>query len=177
MDLSSRNPEENLVRTSGSYRYTKVQIILEATAACVLAASFLFLLFSWNQLPDQIPAHYNMAGVADRYGDKTELLFLPLVSLLLWALLTVLQHLPRIWNIPVSVTPELWPSVRRMVTTLLLFCKAFITALFFYILVCSANGASLNGGAILLAELVLLGVVIGVAVRIAALDTKPPKRV
>jgi uncharacterized membrane protein len=41
----------------------------------------------WNDLPEQVAMHFNAQGVADRYGDKSELLILPVISVLMVLLL------------------------------------------------------------------------------------------
>jgi uncharacterized membrane protein len=37
---------------------------------------FIYLAFIWNNLPDKIPMHWNGSGEIDRYGNKSELLFM-----------------------------------------------------------------------------------------------------
>ena len=39
----------------------------------------LYLWKVWSELPEQVPVHYNLSGQADRYGDKSELLWLTLL--------------------------------------------------------------------------------------------------
>src|SRR5690606_8597931 len=38
---------------------------------------FLYLALIWDQLPQQVPMHYNLQGEVDRYGDRGELLWIP----------------------------------------------------------------------------------------------------
>ena len=35
---------------------------------------FAYLAYIWNELPKEVPMHWNGAGEIDRYGDKKELL-------------------------------------------------------------------------------------------------------
>jgi len=39
----------------------------------------LYLAYIWGSLPDQVPIHWNIEGEIDRYGSKTELVFLTLM--------------------------------------------------------------------------------------------------
>jgi len=60
----------------------------------VLLGMFASVAFSWSQLPDRIPVHWNLADEVDRYGSKTEgLLMLPLITVAVYLLLL---FLPRI---------------------------------------------------------------------------------
>ena len=49
----------------------------EIALLAIVALPFLYLGFVWNELPDQVPMHWNMQGEIDRYGDKTELISIP----------------------------------------------------------------------------------------------------
>ncbi len=40
---------------------------------------FAYLAFIWNNLPEQIPMHWNASGEIDRWGNKIELLFILLL--------------------------------------------------------------------------------------------------
>ena len=44
---------------------------------------FLYLAYIWNQLPAKVPVHWNVKGDIDRYGDKAELILIPLLLPLL----------------------------------------------------------------------------------------------
>ncbi len=44
----------------------------------LLLLPLLYLLLKWNQLAEKLPMHFNTHNVPDRYGNKTELLFLVL---------------------------------------------------------------------------------------------------
>jgi uncharacterized membrane protein len=46
-------------------------------AALVIAATFIVTLVFYPDLPDRIPAHWNLRGEVDRYGDKREIFLLP----------------------------------------------------------------------------------------------------
>ena len=49
----------------------------------IVLLPFIYLAFLWNQLPKTIPVHWNINGEIDRFGDKTELLLLPILLPLL----------------------------------------------------------------------------------------------
>lgn len=49
----------------------------------IVLLPFIYLAFLWNQLPKTIPVHWNINGEIDRYGNKTELLLIPILLPLL----------------------------------------------------------------------------------------------
>lgn len=63
---------------------TLPQKILEGVCLAVLAGLILGPILFWGRLPDQIPGHYNGAGEIDRWGDKWELLLLPVFGVLMY---------------------------------------------------------------------------------------------
>lgn len=52
---------------------------------CIVATilPFIYLAYIWNDLPEQVPMHWNFAGEIDRYGSKSGLLILPFAMPLL----------------------------------------------------------------------------------------------
>jgi uncharacterized membrane protein len=54
----------------------------------IVLAPIVLLFGIWEQIPPIIPTHYNLAGEADAWGDKTMLLWLvPTVNVLTYLLL------------------------------------------------------------------------------------------
>ena len=51
---------------------------------------FVYLAFVWNQLPEEVPVHWNFKGEIDRYSNKTSLLLIPILLPLLTYLVFVL---------------------------------------------------------------------------------------
>lgn len=64
----------------------KNQNLIWTIALIVIIISFAMIGIHWNDLPDQVPMHFNLQGQANRYGSKSELFILPVLSLGLWAL-------------------------------------------------------------------------------------------
>ncbi|WP_306012515.1 MULTISPECIES: SdpI family protein [Flavobacteriaceae] len=49
----------------------------------IVLLPFVYLAYVWNQLPAQVPMHYNIEGEIDRYGNKSELILIPIMTSLL----------------------------------------------------------------------------------------------
>lgn len=60
----------------------------------IVLLPFVYLAYIWNQLPQEVPLHYNIKGEIDRYGDKSELVLIPiLLPLLIYVILLVVPHI------------------------------------------------------------------------------------
>lgn len=118
-------------------KYSKVQIALEILSILILIGTYVYLLIRWKELPELVPGHYNAAGEIDRWGSKTELMALPILSTFLYALVTVVTHFPNIWNVPVGLTDANRDKVYGCIKDMILIMKAETMAIFFYL---SYNG-------------------------------------
>ncbi len=75
--------------------------------ALALLVSWFFTLAALASLPERVPIHWNLAGEADRWGSKYELLFLPVLQLLLAGFLLLWPRLD-----PARKGPwRAWPAV------------------------------------------------------------------
>lgn len=65
-----------------------------------------FLAIGWSSFPEELPTHFNAAGVADSFGPKSSLLVEPAVMIGLFLLLAVVERFPKLWNIPAEVIDD-----------------------------------------------------------------------
>ena len=87
--------------------YGRVELLCDVLAGVCLLVMFLLVALYWNQLPEQIPTHYGFDGQPDAWGGRGGALFMPLLGLLTFALLTGARFLPAsMFNFPVAVTDE-----------------------------------------------------------------------
>ena len=62
----------------------------EAPLIAIVLAPFIYLAYLWNKLPDTVPLHWNIEGEIDEYGDKSELILIPiLLPLLIYLIFTI----------------------------------------------------------------------------------------
>lgn len=114
-------------------KYTSFQKVLELITIIVLIGIWTYLIMSWKSLPDKIPAHYNGAAVVDRWGNKSEILLMPILSSALYILITVLCFFPSIWNVPVTITEENREFVYINLKTMAILIKMEMIIAFTYI--------------------------------------------
>lgn len=110
----------------------------------ILASLFCYLLLNWANFPEQIPAHYNAAGVIDRWGSKGELLTLPVVALALYLLITVIERFPQIWNTGVTVTEENKSQVYAALKSMIATTKLITVTLLCYLCVMESTATPLS---------------------------------
>ncbi|MDN4606733.1 DUF1648 domain-containing protein [Sporosarcina highlanderae] len=76
---------------------TSLQKIFDFLTIIIFLAGMIYIISVWDQLPDQVPAHYNAAGEVDRWGSKWELVLLPAIAVLMAIFLTFLEKHPE-WH-------------------------------------------------------------------------------
>lgn len=79
---------------------TKSEWVWDVIGGGFFIGAIVFLAISWGSIPDQVPGHYNASGEVDRWGSKFELFILPIVGLLLWVFMNVLEKFPHVHNYP-----------------------------------------------------------------------------
>ncbi len=114
-------------------KHTGWQMALEIAALLLLVGMFGLLLDGWDRIPAHIPIHYDAWGRPDLFSEKTDLIFLPLVGLFLYAMLSLLVYFPSLWNLPERLTRRNPKQVYSLFKTGLLCIKAETMALFFYL--------------------------------------------
>lgn len=86
---------------------------LEFATVLVLLIIWGYTLFSFSQLPNEIPVHFNASGEADRYGDKQSVFLLPIISTVLSIGLFFLNTRPHIFNYLTEITE---PNAKKQYT-------------------------------------------------------------
>lgn len=84
--------------------------------------SIIFLIIIWGRLPEEVPGHYNAAGVVDRWGTKWELLILPGIGAFTLLLMQTLEKFPEVHNYPQrlneSNAKQFYLNSRKMINQL-----------------------------------------------------------
>lgn len=108
-----------------------------------LVGIVVYLILLWSRIPAQIPAHYNAAGEVNRWGSKSELIVLPIISWVLYGLITLIEHYPQAWNTGVTVTQENRERVYRILKNMIAMVKMLILLVFASITVISSLSLTL----------------------------------
>lgn len=85
---------------------TTTDNVIELIGWLSLLAIWVLAITSYSNLPDTIPIHYNGAGQIDRFGNKINILTLPLIATILFVGITIANRFPHIFNYPTKITEE-----------------------------------------------------------------------
>ncbi len=126
-------------------KHTQLQMILEIAGAALIAVTAVFFVSNWNSFPERVPTHFNAAGQANAWGGKEDLLFMPLLGIGLYTLVTVLIFFPAIWNMNIRYKEENKAAVYQTIKTMMLVLKIVMLGVFIYIFYYMASAQSLPG--------------------------------
>lgn len=114
-------------------RARAVDCILEAAGVLAFASTLVHIALSWPRLPAILPTHFDFAGKPNSWGSRASILFLPCVTLVLYAGLGILQRFPWVYNYAVPIGPDNAEAQYRLAIRLLRALKAIIAATFGWI--------------------------------------------
>ncbi len=104
--------------------------IMEFIGWIVVIAVWILILYNYSTLPETIPIHYNLVGEPDKFGDKGNILILPIISIVLFVGLTILNKFPYIFNYPTTITEKNALQQYTNATRLIRFLKMAIVIIF-----------------------------------------------
>lgn len=124
-------------------RRSKYDIAVNIACVLLLSGIVIYLAVNWSKIPEQIPGHYNVYGVVDRWTNKGELLIPPIVGWIMFIGLTVIGRYPQIWNTGVTITAENRERVYRVIKNMLGTMKLIMCAVFTILTLNSATAKGL----------------------------------
>jgi uncharacterized membrane protein len=83
---------------------TPADIILEMFGWLALILLWGYVVNNYPDIPDRIPTHFNVSGIADNYGNKPSIFFLPVIGATIFIGISILGRYPHIFNYPVAIT-------------------------------------------------------------------------
>lgn len=111
-------------------RMKTINRIANIICVIIIAIMVVLLILNWNSLPDQAPTHFTFDGTPDGFGGKTALILEPIVAVAFFALISVVQHFPKIWNFPVQLTAENMEREYLIASFMLNAVKVLVTIIF-----------------------------------------------
>lgn len=118
--------------------------------------------YYYADLPDSIPTHFNAAGEADGFSNKSSIWSLPILGWVTYSGMFILNRFPHIFNYPTPITAENAAHQYRIATKLIRSINFLIAGSFWYIVyssVTTAIGESSGLGTYFLP--IFLGVIFG----------------
>ena len=111
---------------------TYFEIIFNSIAIVLFLADLIYILSVWQTLPPEIPTHFNGAGEVDGVGSKGTLLILPIVGMVLWIGLSILENYPHLYNY-IRLSEKTLEKQYRNGVLLVHLLKNFIILFFVYL--------------------------------------------
>jgi uncharacterized membrane protein len=152
--------------------------LVEGLSIAFMVATLIVALKAYFTLPETIPVHFNIKGEADGFGNKISILPLPIISIILFAGMTVLNRYPWIFNYPVKITPENVLKQYNSAVRLIRWLKLSLVVVFFLITTGMAYSAHEGSFSLGLWMLPLILVIVNLPLVIYLIDVfmKPAKK-
>ena len=110
-----------------------VDLIIDLASITLIILMIGFTIFSYSDLPEIVPTHFNGEGVADGFGNKIALWLLPLIALVIFIGLFFLNKYPHMHNYMVNITEDNALKNYRFSTRILRLVNFFCVVLFGFI--------------------------------------------
>ncbi len=118
-----------------------IDIIIEGLAAICIIYLITQLIMEYPGLNQKVPTHFGANGMPDAWGNKSSLLVLPIVAMVLYAGLTVLNRFPHLFNYPLTITEQNAEKQYQYAKTMISALKFTTIGLFLYIQLQTINVA------------------------------------
>ena len=109
---------------------TPVDKTAEIVGWVTIVVVWVMTMTNYQNLPDIIPIHYNATGNADGFGGKITILFLPLISTILYIGMTIINRFPHVFNYPTAITNENALKQYTTATRLIRYLKLIMLVIF-----------------------------------------------
>ncbi len=85
-------------------KLTSLEIMIELLCAGLIGAVFLYLYSVWGSLPDRVPTHFDLQGIADGWGSRNSLISIPIIMAISYIALSFMSMFPNVYNYPIKLT-------------------------------------------------------------------------
>ncbi|WP_114556562.1 DUF1648 domain-containing protein [Bacillus sp. PF5] len=147
---------------------TKSEWIWDIIGYSFFLGSIIFLIIIWGKLPEEVPGHYNAAGVVDRWGLKSELLILPIIGVFILLLMQTLEKFPEVHKYPQRFNElnanQFYLNSRKLINQLKNVCLAIFAFIQFETISIALNWSS--GFSKLFLPIIIIGTVIPIVIGI-----------
>lgn len=113
--------------------YSVNEKLLQILSFVALLGFIVLTIFAMINLPESIPTHFGVDGRADGWGGKGMLLMLPIMAIMLYVAITILERFPWTYNYAVEITEENAAYQYKLGRQALEWIKCIIIMIFFYL--------------------------------------------
>ena len=111
---------------------------LHRVSLLIGALTILLPIVFWSKIPNQIPMHYNAAGVVDNWSDKASLILLFFVIALLIGVMSIAVYVVRV-NMESKHSKEAEKSTMRIAYPIVVIMNLAVQVMFAYITFCTVT--------------------------------------
>jgi uncharacterized membrane protein len=111
----------------------KFDLLIEAIGVLAILLLVLIPIYYYEQLPEQIPIHFNANGEVDAYDNRGTIWTLPVIGSVLFISLLILSRYPHLFNYLQEITPENAEYQYKNASKMLRSINTFTALLFTYI--------------------------------------------
>jgi len=108
---------------------------LHKVSLLIGALTILLPIIFWSKIPDEIPMHYNAAGVVDNWSDKSSLILLFFAVLMLMGVMSIAVYVVRS-NMESKYSKEAEKSMMRIAYPIVVLMNLVVQVMFAYITFC-----------------------------------------
>ncbi|SDS00281.1 Protein of unknown function [Formosa sp. Hel1_31_208] len=126
-----------------------IDIIVDSISATLLLLMIIYTILSYDDLPEIIPSHFNAKGEIDGHSEKQMLWLLPVLGIVTFIGLFILNKYPQIHNYMVNITQDNALKNYRLSTRIVRFTNLFMMltfALIVFAMIESAKGHTFTFG-------------------------------
>ena len=107
------------------------------------ALTILLPIVFWSKIPNEIPVHYNAAGVVDNWSDKSSLILLFFAVLMLMGVMSIAVYVVKT-NMESKHSKEAEKSTMRIAYPIVVIMNLVVQVMFAYITFCSVTSRQLG---------------------------------
>ena len=93
-------------RPARSYLTGKVTRVLRVLTLIGVGMTSVYVILTYNSLPERVPTHFGFTGEADAWGPKSSIWLLLGINIVMVVGLALLSRRPRWFNYPANITEE-----------------------------------------------------------------------
>lgn len=111
---------------------------LHRVSLLIGALTILLPIIFWSKIPEEVPMHYNAAGMVDNWSDKSSLILLFFAVLMLMGVMSIAVYVVRV-NMESNHSKEAEKSTMRVAYPIVVVMNLVVQIMFAYITFCSAT--------------------------------------
>ena len=110
-----------------------LDIITDLLSLSVILIMLIYIGLSYSDLPEIIPSHFNAQGEVDGYANKMTIWLVPIVSVVLFVGMYILNKYPHYHNYMVNITEDNALKNYRFSTRIVRFTSLFVMITFAFV--------------------------------------------